>query len=288
MSPDLPRIARICPDRDLARKKRLMDMTSLPSLPHDTDPALTALPGIRHAFCGKAGGVSTGIYASLNCGPGSSDAADAVVENRARVAGLMGVAPDRLLTVYQCHSAEVVTVSGPWEPGQDIPRVDGLVTRTPGLALGALAADCAPVLLADARAGVIGAVHAGWKGAIGGVTDTAVDAMEALGAHRADIVACVGPCIGPDQYEVGAEFQEIFLAEDAANERFFHPGTQAGHPMFDLPGYVVARLGRIGVGTASWCGLGTLGADTHFSYRASRQRGHSDYGRNISTIALLT
>lgn len=258
------------------------------ALPHTTDPALAGLPGIRHAFCGKAGGASGGIYASLNCGLGSDDDGAAVTENRARVAALMGVQPGRLLTVHQCHSADVVTVTNPWEAGAPLPRVDGMVTRIPGIALGALAADCAPVLLADSKAGVIGAVHAGWKGAIGGVTDSAIAAMEALGAQRRDIVTCVGPCIGPDQYEVGPEFEQSFLAEDPANARFFRPGTREDHPLFDLPGYVVARLERAGVGAARWCGLGTLGADSHFSYRASRRQGHSDYGRNISVISLFT
>jgi len=243
--------------------------------------------GVSHGFFGREGGVSKGIYASLNCGYGSSDEAEFVRENRARVAGRLGAQEDRLITVYQIHSAEAVTVTAPW-PRNEAPHADAMVTAVKGIALGVLAADCAPVLFADSEAGVIGSAHAGWKGALGGVIEATVEAMERLGARRARIRAAVGPCIGQASYEVGAEFLTRFAEADAASRRFFRPSARAGHSLFDLPGFVVARLQAAEVGDIASLNMCTYEyAERYFSFRRTTHRGESDYGRNLSAIMLV-
>jgi YfiH family protein len=247
-------------------------------------PALAAQPGLRHGFFTREGGVSEGLYASLNCGPGSSDRPEAVQENRRRVAAAMGVAADALCTLYQVHGRDVVTVTAPF--GGERPKADGLVTNRPGLALGILTADCAPVLFADASAGVIGACHAGWRGAEAGVTDATIAAMERLGAKAAHITAVIGPTIAQASYEVGPEFPKPFLAADQRAARFFTPSPRAGHFQFDLPGYLVSRLaGR--VGTVHDMALDTrTDPQRFFSFRRTTLAGEPDYGRQVSVIAL--
>jgi YfiH family protein len=247
---------------------------------------LSALPGVRHGFFTRLGGVSEGIYASLNAGQGSKDDPDAVRENRRRVAAWFDAAPDRLLTAYQIHSATVFEASGPWAEAR--PEGDGVVTATPGLVCAALAADCAPVLLADAEAGVVGACHAGWKGALGGVIEATVQSMTGLGAKADRIVAAVGPCIGPESYEVGLEFLERFTAEDAGAGRFFRPGSTDDKRLFDLPAYALSRLARAGVTNAEGVGRDTCAEEAlFFSNRRAFKRGEADYGRLISAIALV-
>lgn len=252
--------------------------------PFLTHPSL-ALTGIAHGFFTREGGVSTGLYASLNCGTGSQDARDRVLENRARVTTALGVAADRLATPYQVHGTDVVTVETVWEPGHG-PKADALVTDRPGIALGVGTADCGPILFADATAGVIGAAHAGWRGALAGVADSAIAAMEALGARRARIVAVLGPSISQANYEVGPELVAQFTQADPANARFFAPSSRDGHALFDLPGYTVARLKAAGV-TAADMGLCTYAEPARFySYRRATHRGEPDYGRLISAIVL--
>jgi YfiH family protein len=247
-------------------------------------PALTALAGIGHGFFGRAGGVSGGLYASLNCGFGSDDAREAVAENRDRVARALGSAG--LVTVYQVHGTTVARVAGAWPPDA-APRADALVTRTPGVALGILAADCAPVLLADAAARVIGAAHAGWKGALAGVVEATVAAMEAEGAERGRIVAAIGPCIAQPSYEVGSEFAQRFVDADPANARWFAAGKTPDKRQFDLPGYLAARVGALGLAAVTTLGLDTLADPGRwFSYRRSCLAREPDYGRQISAIAL--
>ena len=242
------------------------------------------LAPVRHGFFTRRGGASSGIYAGLNCGPGSNDQREAVALNRARVAEAVGVPSDRLLSLHQIHSTEVV-VAGP--EGWDIrPRADAAVTDRPGVALGILTADCAPVLLHDPEAGVIGAAHAGWRGALDGVLEATLDAMEEIGARVPRVRAAVGPTISQRAYEVGPEFLDRFLAEEAGYERFFAPGP-GDRLLFDLPGFVLGRLRVAGVADAAW-----IGACTHsdparfFSYRRSTQAGEPDYGRLISVIRL--
>src|SRR5215831_9298485 len=203
--------------------------------------SLSALGGIRHAFFTRAGGVSGGIYESLNGGQGSDDDPARVRENRARMAAALGVAPERFLTAYQIHSPDVVVAEAPWTR-EARPRVDGIVTRVPGLAIGVSTADCGPVLLADAQARVVGAAHAGWRGALAGIIEATVAAMEQLGAERARIGAAIGPMIRQPSYEVGPDVIARFRAADPDNERFFAPALRAGHAMFDLAGYIAARL----------------------------------------------
>ncbi|MGO4724693.1 MULTISPECIES: peptidoglycan editing factor PgeF [unclassified Inquilinus] len=254
-----------------------------------TVDALSALPGLAHGFFPRTGGVSEGIFASRNCGFGSGDRRDAVAENRDRCRRDLGPA-ETLLTVHQVHSPTVVTVTAAWTP-ETAPQADAMVTDRPGLALGILTADCAPILFADAEAGVIGAAHAGWKGALGGVTDATIAAMRALGAVPERIAAAVGPCIGPEGYEVGPEFRDRFLAEDPDSARFFHmPAATNGkttRPHFDLPGYVAQRLRRAGLRDVTVTGLDTLAReDQFFSYRRTTLRKEADYGRQISAILL--
>jgi YfiH family protein len=241
---------------------------------------------VRHGFFTRQGGVSAGLYSSLNCGFGSGDERAAVAENRARVAGALGGPADGLVTVHQVHGTAVAQVDRPWRPDA-APKADALVTRTPGVVLGILAADCAPVLLADAEAGVIGAAHAGWRGALAGVVEAAVAAMEQIGATRARIVAAIGPCIGAASYEVGADFADRFIAEDAANRRFFTQGRVPDKRQFDLPGYLAGRLAGVGLARVDALGLDTLSDPARwFSYRRSCLAHEPDYGRQISAIML--
>lgn len=237
----------------------------------------------RHGFFTRRGGASSGIFQGLNCGPGSSDLADAVDINRARVAAHLDVPPDHLVTVHQVHSADVVTVTGPLA---DRPRADGLVTATPGVALAILTADCQPVLFADATAGVIGAAHAGWRGAQCGVLEATIDAMEAMGAARARIRAVIGPTISQAAYEVGPEFIQTFLDDDPGNARFFAQG-KGDRALFDLPAYGLSRLRAAGVGQAEWTRHCTYSDEARFfSFRRATHRGEADYGRLISAIRL--
>jgi polyphenol oxidase len=248
--------------------------------------ALAALPGIRHGFFTRTGGVSEGIYASLNGGIGSHDAPARVAENRARMAAALAVRPERLLTAYQIHSADVVTADGPWTP-ETRPRADAIVTRTRGLAIGATTADCGPVLFADAQAGVIGAAHAGWRGAFHGVLEATIAALESCGADRGRLVVALGPMIRQPNYEVGAEFVARFEAVDAANGLFFTASARAGHALFDLPGYIAARLRGCGIAHIEDVGRCTYAEPQEFfSYRASTHRGEPDYGRHVNAIAL--
>jgi YfiH family protein len=251
-----------------------------------TSTALSGIAGVAHGFFGRQGGVSEGVYASLNCGYGSSDDAERVRENRQRVAVRLGTREEQLITVYQIHSADTVTVVQPWLRG-DAPKADAMATNVKGIALGVLAADCAPVLLADERAGVIGSAHAGWKGAIGGVAESAVRAMEALGADRARIRAAIGPCISQPSYEVGPEFLARFVDAASANRAFFRPSARADHALFDLPGYVAARLEAFGLQAVERLNVCTYEhAERYFSFRRTTHRGETDYGRNISAIML--
>lgn len=249
-------------------------------------PTLRALARVRHAFFTREGGVSNGIYASLNGGVGSNDAPEHVAENRARMAQSLGVAPDLLLTPYQTHSADVVVAEEPWTHDTR-PRADAVVTRTPGLAIGISTADCGPLLFADEKAGVIGAAHAGWRGAFTGIIEVTLAAMEKLGADRARTVVVLGPSISQPNYEVGPEFVERFRAADVDNERFFTASPRAGHAMFDLKGYIGDRVQRAGVADFADLGLCTFAEPARFySYRRTTQRGEPDYGRHINAIAL--
>ena len=242
-----------------------------------------ALSPLRHGFFTRRGGASSGVFSGLNCGPGSSDQAEIVTINRARVAEAMQVAPDHLITVHQVHSADVLPVTGPLT---ERPRADAMVSATPGIALAVLTADCQPVLLADPAAGVIGAAHAGWRGARDGVLEATLDAMEALGAARARITAVIGPTISQAAFEVGPELFEDFLAEDPESGRFFANG-HGDRYLFDLPGYGLHRLRRAGVGHAEWTRHCTYGdAERFYSYRRSTHAGEADYGRLISAIRL--
>ncbi|WP_294331293.1 peptidoglycan editing factor PgeF [uncultured Sphingomonas sp.] len=243
-----------------------------------------ALAGLPHGFLGRAGGVSTGMVAGLNVGTGSNDDPAAIAQNR-RLAVQAVLPGARLVTVYQVHSADAVTVIAPFD--EDLrPRADALVTDRPGLLLGILTADCAPVLFADREAGVVAAAHAGWKGAIGGVTDSTIVAMEALGARREAIAAAVGPCIARASYEVDASFFQHFCAQDPANERFFADGRPE-HFQFDLEAYVVHRLALAGLRTIEALGLDTYtNEDRFFSFRRATHRLEPDYGRQISLIGI--
>jgi YfiH family protein len=239
--------------------------------------------GIDHGFFGRAGGVSEGIYRGLNVGNGSYDSKEHVAENRRRVAARFGLPPEALCTVHQIHSPTVVTVEGPI--GANRPEADAMVTDRPGLVLGILTADCAPVLLADPDAGVIGAAHAGWKGAVSGVVENTVLAMEALGANRDDIAAVIGPTINQASYEVGAEFIARFSADDQA--QYFIPSPREGHHLFDLPSYVAKRAIAAGLQRVAVLGLDTrMDVENFFSYRRATLEAEPDYGRQISTIVL--
>jgi len=244
-----------------------------------------ALEGVPHGFLSRRGGVSTGLLAGLNCGPGSGDEAALVTENRARA--VAAVAPGaRLVTVYQVHSPVCVTLDEPWDD-EARPEADAIVTDRPGVILGILTADCAPVLLADREAGVVGAAHAGWKGAIGGVTDNTIAAMEALGARRERIAAAVGPCIAQASYEVDEAFRDRFVADSTDNAAFFIPG-QPAHCQFDLSGYVAHRLAAAGIARIEELGLDTYAApDRFYSFRRSTHHGEPAHGHQISLIAAI-
>ncbi len=248
---------------------------------------LSKIAGIRHGFFTRSGGVSQGVYATLNGGTGSDDAPDNVAENRARMAAALGVSAERFLTAYQIHSPDVVVVEEPWTHATR-PRADAIVTRAQRLAIGVSTADCGPLLLADAEALVIGAAHAGWRGALTGVIEAVVDAMEQLGAARTRIAAALGPSIRQPNYEVGAEFVERFRAADADNNRFFQPSRNKGHAMFDLGGYIAFRVQRAGIENFEDLGLCTYAEpDRFFSYRRTTKLGEPDYGRHINAIALV-
>ena len=248
--------------------------------------SLARLTPIRHAFFTRSGGVSQGVYSTLNGGVGSNDAPDKVAENRTRMATILGVTADRLLTPYQIHSPEVAVVDQPWTIAER-PRADAVVTRTPRLAIGVSTADCGPLLFADAEAGVIGAAHAGWRGALTGVIEATLDAMEKLGAERARIAAALGPTISQPNYEVGPEFVARFTAADADNARFFAASAKADHAMFDLPGYIATRIKRAGVTNFEDLGLCTYAEpDRFYSFRRATHRNEPDYGRHINAIAL--
>jgi YfiH family protein len=254
---------------------------------------LSTLSGIAHGFFGRTGGISKGIFDSLNCGPGSADDRANVIENRRRVAAALGK-DVRLVTAGQIHETHVITVTRPWSigttPEEDktrIPLGDAMVTRESGIALGILTADCAPVLLADAEARVIGAAHAGWRGAISGVLEATLIAMETLGAARPRIAAAIGPCIGQPNYEVGPELFERFVAADAVNTRYFVPSNRAQHYRFDLESYVADRLVRAGVGDVARIAACTYARDADFfSFRRNTHCGEKEYGREISAILL--
>jgi YfiH family protein len=257
-----------------------------------SDPTLLTLealdrgPRARHAFFTREGGVSEGIFDSLNCGFGSGDAKDAVAENRERAMAGLDIEPDRLVTLYQVHSAEAVVVERPWKPGEG-PKADAMATNRPDVVLGILTADCAPVLLADPDAGVIGAAHAGWKGALTGVLESVVAAMTSLGGDPARIAAGIGPCIAQASYEVGPEFEARFLAADPASAAFFERNAESGRPHFDLKGYAARRLERAGVGSVQVMAEDTCAEEARFfSYRRSCHRKEGDYGRGLSAIRL--
>ena len=242
-------------------------------------------PSIRHGFFGRIGGVGTGLFQSLNCGPGSTDNPAAVAENRQRVAWSVGVTPENMLSLWQVHSSTVVTVQ---QPFTEKPQADGMVTNVPGLALGVLSADCGPLLFADPVAKVIGAAHAGWKGALHGVLENTLLAMEALGARRERISGALGPCIGPQSYEVDAGFRDKFLAVRESYSVFFTPNLKPGHFLFDLPAFLQHRAGAAGLNNFVITGIDTYTAEKQFfSYRRTTHRQEADYGRQISVISLL-
>ena len=242
--------------------------------------------GVRHGFFTREGGVSGGLFASLNCGYGSGDDPAKVARNRAIAAKRLGLAEDRLITCYQIHSATVLTVDQPWRR-EEAPRADGMVTARPEIALGVLAADCAPVLFADPAAGVIGAAHGGWRGALGGVMEATVAAMTKLGAAPSRIRAGIGPCIAQQSYEVGPEFPGRFTEIDSESGAFFVPAARQGHFRFDLPGYIAHRLGRLGLGAIAGAACDTVAEPARFfSYRRACLAGERDYGRALAAISL--
>ncbi|MCD0421910.1 MAG: peptidoglycan editing factor PgeF [Rhodopseudomonas sp.] len=250
-----------------------------------TSPLLGAAPGLRHAFFTREGGVSEGIYAGLNAGVGSNDDPAKVAENRRRMAEALGVAPEHFLTVHQVHSPDVAVAETPWDAANR-PKADAIVTRTPGLAIGASAADCGPILFADPAARVIGAAHAGWKGALTGVLESTLAAMERLGADRSRVIAAIGPLIRQPSYEVGDEFVARFTAVDPAYAAFFAAAGRPGHAQFDLGGFIRMRLETAGVGMIDDLGLDTYPDERFFSYRRTTHRSEPDYGRHVHAIVL--
>ena len=256
------------------------------SRPHSLTLGALAAEGVVHAFFTRQGGVSQGVYASLNGGVGSRDEQEAVVANRARMAAAIGVAPERLAIPYQVHSPDALAITAPF-PREARPRCDALITATPGLGLGVTGADCGMILLADAEARVIGAAHAGWKGALNGVVEATVAAMASLGARADRIRAALGPCIAQPSYEVGPEFVAAFEAGDKGSDRFFTQSVNAGRSMFDLHGYIAERAARAGIARFEDLGLDTYADEARFfSYRRMTHRGEADYGRQVSAIAL--
>ncbi len=252
-----------------------------------TAPPLAGAADIRHGFFGRRGGVSQGRYASLNCGLGSADDPEAVRANRGRVMASFGLPPAALATVRQVHSARALVIERPW-PDDARPEADGLATNRSGLALGILTADCAPVLFAAADARVIGAAHAGWRGARDGILEATITAMGALGARPHAIDAAIGPCIRQPSYEVGADFRDLFVAGDAATADLFAPADRPGHARFDLAGYVVRRLARLGLRSVTLTPYDTFAdEDRFFSFRRVTLDGGGDYGRQLSAIALV-
>ncbi len=250
-----------------------------------TVPCLSGVKGMAHGFFTRRGGVSEGLYASLNCGPGSSDNPESVAANRERAVTALGVGPCQLVSCHQVHSARAVRVDGPWRGSP--PKADGLASATPGLILGVLSADCAPVLFADGAARVVGAAHAGWRGARAGVLEATVEAMVGLGASPKRIRAGIGPCIGPDSYEVGPEFKSDFISDDPENAEYFVSPRRDGPVLFDLPGYVRGRLARLGLERVDALSLDTYAhEDRFFSYRRVIYRGGKAYGRGLSAIVL--
>jgi len=248
-------------------------------------PALSAAKGIVHGFFGNRGGISTGIYSSLNCGPGSNDRPEDIDQNRARVMAALELPPQALRTLYQVHGRTVVRVDGT-EPSDFRPQADAMVTAARGVALGILTADCVPVLFADPVAGVIGAAHAGWQGALAGVTDAILIEMEQLGAQPRQVIAALGPAISAESYEVGPDFPAPFLSNDRTAESFFRPSAQPGHHLFDLPGYIEERLKRAEIGYIERLNWDTYSnADKFFSFRRATHLGEPDYGRELSVIA---
>lgn len=248
-------------------------------------PLLSAIPGVRHAFFTREGGVSEGIYASCNGGLGSNDDHAKVAENRRRMAEQMGVGSDQLLSLHQVHSPDAVVANGPWAGGSR-PRADAIVTRTEGLAIGVTTADCGPILMIDPNARVIGAAHAGWKGALTGIVESTIGAMEKLGADRSGIVAAIGPLIRQQSYEVGPEFVDRFIEADTGNALFFLPSERAEHAMFDLAGFIRMRLENAGVLMIDDIGVDTYSDERFYSYRRSVHRKEPDYGRHVHAIAL--
>ena len=248
-------------------------------------PLLSAIPGLRHAFFSREGGVSEGIYASLNGGIGSNDNPAHVAENRRRMAAQIRVPPEHFLTVFQVHSPDVAVATEPWDTAAR-PKADAIVTRTAGLAIAVTAADCGPILLADPKARVIGTAHAGWKGALTGIIESTVDAMEKLGAERGNIVAAIGPLIRQQSYEVGNEFVERFVEADAENAPHFLPAAREGHAMFDLAAFIRKRLDNAGVLMIDDTGIDTYSDERFFSYRRSVHRKEADYGRHVHAIVL--
>jgi YfiH family protein len=259
-------------------------MTDVDDLAPITHPLLD-VPGVRHGFFTRAGGVSEGLYAGLNVGVGSSDDPAAVAENRRRVAAWFGRAPEELATCYQIHSAITRVADRPWNGAR--PEGDAVASATFGLVCGVLTADCAPVLICDPEGPFVAAVHAGWKGALQDVTHSAVQALAALGARPSRMRAIVGPCIGPDSYEVGAEFRERFAHHDPGSEQFFRSAATDGKALFHLPAFVLWRLEQAGVGAAAWTGHDTCADETRFySNRRAFQRGEPDFGRLMSAICI--
>jgi YfiH family protein len=251
-------------------------------------PSLSDFQNIRHAFFTREGGVSEGIYRSLNGGIGSRDAPEKVRENRTRMAAALDVAPTHLVTCYQLHSPDVIVATEPWTR-ENSPRADAIVTTVSGLAIGVSTADCGPVLFADAQAHVIGAAHAGWKGALTGVLEATVAAMEKLGAARGRIRAAIGPLIRQPNYEVGPEFVDRFRAADATYQTFFKPAMRESHAMFDLPGYIRFRLERTEIQSVEDLALCTYAEPARFfSYRRTTHLGEPDYGRHVNAIALVS
>lgn len=249
----------------------------------------TLRPGVSYGFFGRKGGISGGVFAGLNCGQGSNDDPESIAKNRSLVAGKIGIKPENLVSLYQVHGNACLTVETPWLP-KDRPNADAMVTDRPGLGLGILVADCAPVLFHGTKpdgSPVIGAAHAGWKGAVSGVLEQTAKTMIAQGADPQSLSACIGPCIGPQSYEVSADFDKPFLEHNAQSERFFRPAQKPGHRMFDLPAYCLWRLESAGIKSAFDLGRDTFADEANFySYRRTTHRKEADYGRQIAVIAL--